>query len=35
LIKKNDEHAKREWQLALALTDEKKKELARIFHELP
>jgi len=27
LIKKNDEHASREWQLDLALTDEKRKQL--------
>jgi bifunctional non-homologous end joining protein LigD len=27
LIKKNDEHAKRDWQLTLALTDEKRKQL--------
>ena len=27
LIKKNDEHARRQWQLELALTDEKRKQL--------
>jgi hypothetical protein len=27
LIKKNDEHANRDWQLPLALTDEKRKQL--------
>ena len=27
LIKKNDDHAKRQWQLELALTEEKKREL--------
>jgi bifunctional non-homologous end joining protein LigD len=30
LVKKNDDHAKRQWQLKLALTDEKRKQLEEL-----